>query len=152
MSTTLTKPESRTPRVWEPFRGIREEMENIWGHVAPDFTEGWFGGRLVPTVDLSENPTSVEVRMDLPGLKPEDIDIQLANNVLTISGERKAEKEEKGKTYHRVERRRGTFSRSLTLPTAVAEDKVDAEYREGVLTVTLQKTDEAKSRKIKVKS
>jgi HSP20 family protein len=127
-------------------------MENIWGHVAPDFTEGWFGGRLVPTVDLSENPTSVEVRMDLPGLKPEDIDIQLANNVLTISGERKAEKEEKGKTYHRVERRRGTFSRSLTLPTAVAEDKVDAEYREGVLTVTLQKTDEAKSRKIKVKS
>jgi HSP20 family protein len=127
-------------------------MENIWGHVAPDFTEGWFGGRLVPTVDLSENPTSVEVRMDLPGLKPEDIDIQLANNVLTISGERKAEKEEKGKTYHRVERRRGTFSRSLTLPTAVAEDKVDAEYREGVLTVTLQKTDEAKSRKTKVKS
>jgi HSP20 family protein len=152
MPATLTKPEPRAPRAWEPFRGIREEMENLWTQVAPDFGEGWFGGRLVPSADLCETATSVEVRMDLPGLKPEEIDIQLANNVLTVSGERKAEKEEKGQTFHRVERRRGAFSRSLTLPSAVVEDKVEAQYRDGVLTITLQKTDEAKSRKIKVKS
>jgi HSP20 family protein len=72
--------------------------------------------------------------------------------MLTISGERKDEKEEKGKTFHRVERHYGSFSRSVTLPSAVAEDKVDAQYHDGVLTVTLQKTEEAKSKKIKVKT
>ena len=90
--------------------------------------------------------------MDVPGLKPEEIEIQLNNGILTVSGERREEKEEKGKTFHRIERRHGSFSRSVTLPAAVAEDKVDAQCHDGVLTITLQKTEEAKSRKIKVKS
>jgi HSP20 family protein len=89
--------------------------------------------------------------MDLPGIKPEEIDIQLSNNVLTISGQREESKQEKGETFHRVERRSGSFSRSVTLPCAVAEDRVDARYTDGVLSVTLPKTDEAKSRKIKIK-
>jgi HSP20 family protein len=72
--------------------------------------------------------------------------------VLTISGQRQEEKEEKGQTFHRIERRSGSFSRSVTLPTAVAEDKVDAQYKDGVLTVTMSKTEEARSRKIKVKA
>ena len=107
---------------------------------------------MLPSLDLSETPTTIEVRMDVPGIKAEEIDIQLANGVLTVSGERKEEKEEKGKTFHRVERHYGSFSRSVTLPSTVAEDKVDAQYHDGVLTVTLQKTEEAKSKKIKVKT
>jgi HSP20 family protein len=101
---------------------------------------------------MSETPNTIEVRMDLPGIKPEEIDIQLANGVLTVSGERKEEKEEKDKTFHRLERHYGSFSRSVTVPSALADDKVDAQYHDGVLTVTLQKTEEAKAKKIKVKT
>jgi len=150
MSSTLTKSEPRA--VWNPFRIARDEFETLWSQLIGEPGEVFFKGRLVPSLDLSENPNTIEIRMDLPGIKAEEIDIQLANGVLTISGDRKEEKEEKGKTFHRVERRHGSFSRSVTLPSAVAEDKVDAQYHDGVLTVTLQKTDEAKSRKIKVKT
>jgi HSP20 family protein len=127
-------------------------LEGLWSRVAGDGEEGWLKGRLVPSLDLSETANAIDVRMDLPGIKPEEIDVQLNNGVLTVSGERKEEKEEKDKMYHRVERRRGSFSRSVTLPASVMEDKVEAQYRDGVLTISMQKTDEAKSRKIKVKS
>ena len=152
MSTTLTKPESRAARIWDPFRLAREEMETLWSQLIGEPTERLFKGRIVPSLDLSETPNTIEIRMDAPGMKPEEIDVQLANGVLTISGERKEEKEDKGKTFHRVERRYGSFSRSVTVPAAVTEDKVDAQYHDGVLTITLQKTEEAKSRKIKVKT
>ena len=107
---------------------------------------------MLPSLDMSETANTIEVRVDVPGMKAEEIDVQLTNGVLTVSGERKEEKEEKGKTFHRVERRDGSFSRSVTLPSAVAEDKVDAQYKDGVLCITLHKTEEAKSRKITVKS
>lgn len=152
MSTTMTKPESRATRMWDPFRMAREEMETLWSQWIGEPSARLLGSRMVPSMDLSETPNTVEVRMDVPGMKSEDIDIQLANGVLTISGERKEEKEEKGKTFHRVERHYGSFSRSVTVPTAVSEDKVDAQYHDGVLTVNLQKTEEAKARKIKVKT
>ena len=152
MSTTVTKPEPRAARIWDPFRVAREEMETLWSQLIGEPTERLFKGRMVPSLDLSETPSTVEVRMDVPGMKPEEIDIQLANGVLTISGERKEEKEEKGKTFHRVERRYGSFSRSVTVPATVTEDKVDAQYHDGVLTITLQKTEEAKARKIKIKT
>ena len=89
--------------------------------------------------------------MDIPGMEAKDIDIQVNANVLTVSGERKEEREEKGKTYHRVERRVGAFSRSVTLPCPVKEDAVDAQYKNGILTIKLPKTEEAKARKITVK-
>jgi HSP20 family protein len=152
MATTLTKPESRTPRLLDPFRMAREEFESMWSRLISEPGEGIFKGRMVPSLDISETPNTIEVRMDLPGIKADEIDIQLSNSVLTISGERKEEKEEKDKSFHRIERRCGSFSRSVTLPAAVAEDKVDAQYHDGVLTVALQKTEEAKSRKIKVKT
>ncbi len=81
-----------------------------------------------------------------------EIDIQLNNNLLTVSGERKEEKEEKGRTLHRIERRVGSFSRSITLPCSVAADEAAAEYRDGVLKITLPKTEESKAQKIKVKA
>ena len=152
MSTTLTKPEPSAPRILDPFRMAREEFESLWSRLVGEPGEGIFKGRMLPSLDLSETPNTIEVRMDVPGIKAEEIDIQLANGVLTISGERKEEKEEKGKMFHRVERHYGSFSRSVTLPSTVAEDKVDAQYHDGVLTVTLQKTEEAKSKKIKVKT
>ena len=156
MAGTLT---TRRPRgllsAWrEPFPAfpmIREEMGDLLSRVWGNGAEEWFGGTLTPSVDVSETDGTVEVRMDLPGVKANEIEIQINNNVLTISGERKEEKEEKGRTFHRVERRIGSFSRSLALPAAVAEDKVNAEYHEGVLKVTLPKTEQSKAHKIKVK-
>jgi HSP20 family protein len=89
--------------------------------------------------------------MDIPGMEAKDIDIEVTGNTLNVSGERKEEKEEKGKTWHRIERKTGSFARSVTLPSAVMEEKVEAAYKDGVLTITLPKTEEAKTHKVKVK-
>lgn len=151
MSGTLTKRRSTEPSRWSEPRGFLDEMENRLARLWEDGQEGWFGGGATPMLDISESDTAVEAKLDLPGLKPKEIDIQLNGSVLTVSGERKEEKEEKGKTYHRVERRVGSFSRSFTLPCPIEEDEVAAAYNEGVLTITLPKTEEAKTRKITVK-
>jgi HSP20 family protein len=89
--------------------------------------------------------------MDIPGVKTKDIDIQLNGNLLTVTARREEEREEKGRKFHRVERHSGQFSRSLTLPAPVVESEVAAEYRDGVLSITLPKTDDSKAHKIKVK-
>ena len=136
----------------EPGRGMLEEMENWMGRLWDGDQGSWFGSGSLPSLDVTETEMAVEAKLDLPGLKPEEIEIQLNNNMLTVSGERKEEEEEKGKTYHRVERRVGNFSRSITLPCSVEEDEVVAAYNDGVLTITLPKTDEAKTRKIKIKT
>jgi HSP20 family protein len=135
----------------DPFAALREEMNELRSRMWGDEDEGWFAGTMAPSLDLSETDTTVEVRMDLPGIKPKDIDIQLNGHVLTITGTRDEEREEKGRTFHRVERRSGHFSRSLTLPCPVAESEVAAEYHDGVLSITLPKTEESKAHKIKVK-
>jgi HSP20 family protein len=137
----------------DPFTALREEMNDLRSRLWGGDDEGWFGGALAaPSIDLSETDTAVEVRMDLPGVKPDDIDIQVNGNILSVSGQRKEEKEEKGRTFHRIERHSGTFSRSITLPATVNDSEVAAEYRDGVLCVTLPKTDQSKRHKIKVKS
>lgn len=125
---------------------MRDLAERFWGEEG----DGWLGGA-APLADLSETESSVQIALDLPGVNPGEIDIQVHGNVLTIGGERKEEKEEKGRTYHRLERRIGTFSRSITLPCPVQEGEAAAEYRDGVLTITLPKSEEAKSHRIKVK-
>jgi HSP20 family protein len=89
--------------------------------------------------------------MDLPGIDSKEIDVQVSGNQLTIAGERKEEKVTKNELAHRIERRVGCFSRSFTLPCAVQEDKIEANYQNGVLQITLPKTEEAKSRRIPVK-
>jgi HSP20 family protein len=104
----------------------------------------------LPALDVQENKDSFIVRTELPGLKLEDIEVSLHEGALLISGERKVEKVEEGVEVHRQERSYGKFQRALTLPTPVAADKITAQYKDGVLTVTLPKTEEAKPKKIDV--
>jgi len=148
----LTKRRSRIPELWgrDPLALLRDELSGLRSQLAGD-TENWFTGTIAPALDMSETDTAIDVRMDLPGLAAKDIDIQVAGNVLTISGERRDEKEEKDKTYHRIERSYGNFSRSVTLPCSVNENEVAAEYRDGVLSIKLPKSEDAKAHKIKVK-
>lgn len=153
MAGSLVERTRRSLMPWsrrEPLRSLREEMQELMENVFGGEGDGWLMAG-APSVDLSETDNSVEVKIDLPGIKASEIDIQVNGNLLTISGERKEEKEEKGKTFHRVERRFGSFSRSVTLPCAVQEAEAAAECRDGVLTVTLPKAEEAKTHKIKVK-
>lgn len=133
------------------FQTLRDEMEDLFGRF---FTDGGAeGGQVMrPSLDLSETDTAVQVRMDVPGMKAEDIDIEISGNSLRVSGQRKEEKEEKAKTWHRVERRCGSFSRTVTLPCAVKEGQAKAEYADGVLTLSIPKAEEAKTRHIKVEA
>jgi HSP20 family protein len=135
----------------DPFAMLRQEMDELRSRFWGGDEDDWFAGAMTPSVDMSETDNAVEVRMDLPGVKSDDIDIQISGNMLTVTGQRQEEKEEKGRTFHRVERRSGSFSRSITLPTTVNENEVAAEYRDGVLNITLPKTEQSKPHKIKVK-
>jgi HSP20 family protein len=154
MLGTLSKRESRAVRPWfrrGPLSSLRDEMDDMLTDFFSGAADGWLTGT-VPPLDLTETEGTVEIRVDVPGIKPGELDIQLAGNTLTIGGQRKEEYEEKGRTLYRVERRSGSFSRSIALPAQVKEDHVDAQYHDGVLTITLQKTEEAKTRKIKVRT
>lgn len=154
MSGTLTSPKSRSlsPAKRDPFLTLRGQMEDLLSRFWHEGGEnGWLTGELAPSIDVSETEKVVEVRVDLPGVKPNEIRVQLHQNVLTVSGERKEDKEEKNRTYHRVERRVGRFSRSVTLPCAVNADEVVANHEGGILTITLPKAEEADTRTIAVK-
>lgn len=153
MSTTVTKREP-TPQTWfrrTPVKNLRHEMEELLTHFFNDATEGWLVDRMVPSIDLEETQSELEVRMDIPGAKPADFDIQVHGDVLTISGKRIEEKEQKGRTFHVVERARGYFSRSITLPCEVQENKAEATYKDGVLTVRVPKSAECRAHKVPVK-
>ena len=128
-----------------------------------DLMSRFFGGRegdgglvtrevFAPRINLVEDESQYEVTVELPGMKSEDFHVEMEGNELRISGEKKEETEEKGKTYHRVERHFGSFYRMIPLPSSVAADKITANYKDGVLTVKVPKTEEAKPRKIDVKT
>ncbi|HMO86267.1 MAG TPA: Hsp20/alpha crystallin family protein [Lacipirellulaceae bacterium] len=151
MTTAIAKKEPRSMRAWDPFQSLRDEVETLWSYVTGERGNGWMTAAAAPPMDVKETPEAVEVRLDLPGFKPEDINVQLNNNVLTVRGQRVEEQKKETATYHRMERRVGEFSRSVTLPAQVDDEKVDAQCRDGVLTVVMQKTPDAKSHQIKVK-
>lgn len=138
--------------MFRPFHALREEFDQMFKHLAPDWEAKWLTSEFSPACDLSETADAYQVRMDVPGMKPEDITVQVTGDSVRISGERKEEKEEKEKTYHRVERRSGSFCEALTLPGAVNEEKVQAEFHDGVLTVTLPKSEATRTRTVKVKA
>lgn len=132
-------------------RRMEEEMEDLvdrfWGGDG-----GWLPTAYVPTLDLVETENQFEVKVDLPGLKPEEVQVELKGDELWISGKHEEEKKEEGKTYHRMERRYGEFRRVLPLPSTVKEEGIEARFENGVLTVTLPKSEEAKPKHIEVKA
>lgn len=137
-------------RVTDPWTAMRQEMNelisNVWGGNGNALSASF-----APALDIAEKDNSFELHMDVPGMEAKDLDIQVQGNTVTVSGSRKEEKEEKGKTFHRVERRSGSFSRTITLPCDVTAKEVAAEYTNGVLNVVLPKCEKAKPNKITVK-
>ncbi|HZF11830.1 MAG TPA: Hsp20/alpha crystallin family protein [Thermoanaerobaculia bacterium] len=103
-----------------------------------------------PRVDVLENTEAYQVTAELPGIKKEEVEITLENNVLTLKGERKFEKDVNQESYHRIERVYGPFARSFTLPTKVAQDRVEAKFDSGLLTITIPKVAEARPKKIEI--
>ena len=101
----------------------------------------------MPRVDVAETEDKVQVSAELPGIDPENVDVSIAHDVLTISGEKREEREEKKRDYHRIERSYGSFRRSVPLPTEVDTDKAEAHFKNGLLTITLPKTEKARARK-----
>jgi HSP20 family protein len=155
MAGTLTRREPAALRGWfrrGPLGSMRQDLRELLTDLFEEELDVNGLVQIPASLDLSETEQNLEVRADVPGMKPEDIDIQLTGgNLLTVSGQRREEKEEKGRTYHRIERRAGSFSRTIRLPCDVKEDNIDAKYRDGVLTITMQKTEVSKPKKIKVK-
>jgi HSP20 family protein len=139
---------------WDPFRG----MSVLQDQVNRIFEDSLFRGRLddsaltswAPAVDIYEDGNQVVIKADLPEINEKDLDLRVENNTLTIRGERKFEKKVDEDNYLRVERAYGSFSRSFSLPNTVNADAVKAEYKNGVLTVTLPKREESKPKQIKV--
>jgi len=132
---------------WEPLRDLERFLEEEWEFlpVIP------FRGVNVPPVDISQDEKNVYVEMPLAGVKPEDVEITIEDNVLTVRGETKEEKEEKKKNYWRREIRKGKFERSVILPVEVKADKAKAESVNGMLKITLPKVKVKKVKTIKVK-
>lgn len=108
-------------------------------------------GDLMPAFDISEADDHIVVRADLPGIDAKDLDINLSGNVLSISGEKKKEQEQKDENYYSIERRFGSFCRTFTLPSEVKEEGVEATYKDGVLRLKIPKEESAKRKKIEVK-
>ena len=134
----------RPSLAWPTFgrlTSLQDELERLFE--AP--MTGW-----APALDVHEDKDSFSVRVELPGMKREDIEVSLHDGALVISGERTAEKIHEDTEVHRQERFYGKFSRALTLPAAVAGDKVKAQYKDGILTVKLPKAEEAKPKAITV--
>ena len=142
---------------WNPFRELDEvqnRLGSFFGGRFPRFGDGNGGLQLAdwsPQVDITEDDKEYLIKADLPEMKKDEIKVNVAEGVLTVSGERKTEKEEKNKKFHRIERSYGTFQRSFTLPEDADGTKVAAEFKEGVLRVHLPKSPVAKPKAIEVK-
>ncbi|MEN9555771.1 MAG: Spore protein [Planctomycetota bacterium] len=134
----------------DAFSGIQQDMDELWNRFRMEMDGDRTPAAYLPTVDLSESDDAIQVRVDVPGLKASEINVEVNGNILRISGEHKEEKKEKGRTYHRMERRVGSFSRTITLPDEVREEKVTAECQDGVLTISLPKSEAAKTQTVKV--
>jgi len=135
------------------FDNFQHEMNDLFGRFFSDNNGGTSQlTQWSPQTNVSETDHSYEVSVDLPGMKPEDIDVELKHGELWICGSRKEETEEKGKTWHRVERFFGDFRRVIPLGNDVDSEHIEADYKDGVLHVTVPKTETAKTKKINVKS
>ena len=152
--SALSKKISRSLQPWrrrDPIDAIHDEVEQLLSRMRLDWN-GDAGGSLpsIPPIDIAENDTSLTVRVDVPGWKPEELDVEVSGDQLRISGQRTEEKEEKQQNWHCVERSQGSFSRVVRLPATVEEGRITADCQDGVLTMTLPKIEASKSHKVKI--
>src|SRR5271165_636560 len=142
---------------WDPFREIEEMQSRLASLIGrrvptPGGREEAFGlTEWMPPVDIAEDDKEYTIKAELPGVSKEEVKVTVEGGVLSISGERKAEKEEKDKKYHRIERSYGSFVRSFTLPEGTSTDKIGAEFKDGILKLHLPKDEKAKSKTVDVK-
>jgi HSP20 family protein len=141
---------------WDPFRNVAV-LQNRMNSLFQDFSRQQNGEKDVqtpasfaPPVDIYEDEHKIVLKLEVPGMKQEELDVRVENNTLSVQGERKLEKEEKEENFHRIERRFGTFYRAFSLPTTVDSANVKASYDSGVLKVELNKKAESKPRQIKI--
>jgi len=142
---------------WDPFRDLNllqdrmnrlfEDAGRTWRTDEPAATTTWS-----PSVDIFETEGEIVVKAELPGMDRKDIQLNLENNVLSLRGERKFTKETKDENYHRIERSYGVFSRSFSIPATVDEEKIRADYKDGVLKIFLPKKEQARPKQIKIAS
>ena len=143
---------------WDPFKDVEElqnRLSSIFGQ-SPTRRSGTESevlpvAKWAPVVDVAESDHEYVIQAELPAVNREDVKVSVEDGVLTLSGERKFEKEEKNKKYHRIERAYGSFIRTFSIPSDVDPDKVRAEFKEGVLTVRLEKDERSKPRSVEVK-
>lgn len=136
-----------------PYRFLEEVDRMFDDFLTPRREWGLLEGRWDwdPAVDIEETKNAYHLKAEVPGLNKEDVKITYSDNVLTLSGEKREEKTEEGKKVHRVERSYGAFQRCFTFPAAVKADKIEAAYKDGILTVTVPKSEDAKPREIEIK-
>ncbi len=142
---------------WDPFRDLntlQERMNRLfedanrgWRAEEPSSTTSWS-----PAVDIYETESEIIVQAELPGMERKEIELSLENNVLTLKGDRRFEKEGKDENYHRIERSYGSFTRAFSIPAMVNEEEIKADYKEGVLAILLPKKERARSKQIEISS
>lgn len=130
---------------------LDRKMDSLFGSFLAGLGEPFFGYRAWPAIDVAEREDAITVRAEVPGCKPEDIDVSVYGDTLTIAGQKKDSKEEQGDGFYHVESSYGSFRREVLLPTSVDEEKINAEYKDGVLSITLPKAEQSKAVKVKVK-
>lgn len=142
---------------WEPFRelmSLRQAMDRLLeeSFVRPSRALGLFGEEAQPPIDVYQTPNEVVVKASLPGVKPEDVEITITDDTLTIKGEAKAKEELKREDYLYQEHRYGGFARSISLPRALQSEKAEATFEDGILILTIPRAEEAKPKAIKIKA
>jgi HSP20 family protein len=133
----------------EPFHWLRREIDtlfdNAWGtsRLQPNLSSYEKDFPFVPDVDITETDYEFTISVDLPGIEEKDINVEVHDNILRISGEKRAESEQKGKSFYRIERMSGYFERSIQLPTSISDENIQAKLKNGVLTITFAKSAES---------
>ena len=139
-------------RETNPFTFLQQEIDRLFDGFGRNFPTFAAPAAMMPSMDVSETDKTVEISAELPGLETKDVQLNLADNMLTIRGEKKSEREEKDKDYHLIERSFGSFARSVALPEGVKAEDVSAEIAKGVLKVTVKKPAPKQSKQIDIKA
>ena len=142
---------------WDPFRdlvSIQDELSRLFGRTygGSESLRPSAGGVWMPSMDVYETEDKIVAKLELPGIEPAHVDVSVEDSTLTISGTREFSDEVKEESYHRVERRYGSFTRAITLPQTVDTEQVNANFDKGVLTIEVAKVEKAKPKKIQVKA